>query len=423
MRAAINAIDKKILEKVDESSKTKTWDAWGRMRINQEIRNLRADHERLDREMNERVGFGTKFKEMATKAYRAVKNKLKFERSRPIGIGNLRGGPEPVPPIGESTGPEIEEDEPLEPVDTKGSWYKWVKQRLGGQIRAGIPEIWTAEKMRKGTKAVGQETSALAHSIESERNLSLGEAEDEAIRIKQEMKAKGIESVMDDRILGISAEITAEKIAENDARIEQIVIMEIDKLEKKLKGYKGDFGQEVLTEENKSKIAEGMRAQLVGLRSGQAGVDVRDLAKMLRDNLDEGWKRRYLYGAVEAVLAGLAIYWAWGEIFGAKAKEIIVSKGAGEAGREAVDALLKDTIWAEAKRQLIAHGVSNPTNGQILQVATKFCIDSGVKVMANGQIIWAKTAGGAAIDTLLAKGFMIKMAGGLKLIAGMVAGA
>lgn len=425
LRAAINEIDRRIIEKVDEHSKTSTWGVMDRLRISREIRALRKEHARLDREMNERKGFGTKFKDAAAKAYRFVKNKFKKDKS--VGIGDLRG-------VSEATNASSEDIERVEAeargepvIDEKGSWKKWIKQRLGGAILGGAPEYITAERFRRGTKDVGQETSSLSRLIQKEENLSLEDAHDEYLRIKQEMAIQGIETSTDDRVLDISAEITAQKIVENDATIDDIVVTEIDKLEKKLKTYKGDFGQDVLTEENKGKIATEMKARLQNLRSGEGVADAKEMAKMLRENLDEKWWRRYAYGAVETILAGLLIKWVGSKLLAGKAKEAVATKGAGAASQEIAQIGLKDTIWGEAKRQLVSHGVSNPTNAQIQQVAAKFAKDSGVKVVAKGgELLWPQTAAGLAKDIALGKGFMIKMAGGLKEIAaiksGLVAG-
>ncbi len=425
LREAINEIDRRIIEKVDEHSKLSSWDVLGRMRINRDIKALRKEHNRLDREMNEKKGFGAKFKEAAAKAYRSVKNK--FKKDRPVGVGDLRG-------VAESTNASAEDIERVEAeargepvVEDKGSWKKWIKQRLGGQILGGIPEYVTAEKFRRGTKNVGQETSSLSRLIQKESNLSLEDAHDEYLKIKQEMDADGIESSLDDRVLDISAEITEQKIIENDATIDDIVVTEIDKLENKLKGYKKDFGQEVLTPENKSKIAQEMKTRLTALRSGEGVADSKEMAKMLRENLDQKWWRRYVYGAVETVLAGLLIKWVGSKLLAGKAKETAASKGVGAASKEITQIGLKDTIWAESKRQLVSHGVANPTNAQIQQVAVKFANDSGVKVVTKGgELLWQQTAGGVAKDIALGKGFMIKMAGGLKEIAaiksGLVAG-
>ena len=434
LRASMSEVDKRILAKTLERDAFPAWNVIGKMRAENERNRLLDEHRRLDREMNERPGFGAKFKEAAAKAYRSVKSRLKFERSRPVGIGDLRGGPEIVPPIGESV--EIEggaEGEPVEPtVESKGSRWQWIKQRLMGAGTAGWTEFRPARKFQKETKEVGRDVASFARLIQKERDLPYDEAEDEAHKIMDQMKVEGIESSEDPRFLELSAEITERKVIENDAKIEEIVVAAIDQLEERLKQYKGRSGEDMLTEENKSKIATEMRTRLVSLRSGHAEADVKELTGVIRGNFDKNWKRRYFYALIDVVLWGLLIKYVAGKLLAGKAKEMVATKAGGvatkEIAQETTTAVLKDTIWGEAERQLVSHGVANPTSVQIQQVALKFAQDSGVKVVAKGgELLWPQTAAGVFKDVALGKDFLIHMAGGLKEIAtiktGMIAGA
>lgn len=431
LRASINEVDKKILAKTLERDAFPAWNVIGKMRTENEQNKLLDERRRLDREMNERQGFGAKFKEMATKAYHSVKSRLKFERSRPIGIGDLRGGPEPIAPIGQSA--EIEEEtgtleSPVEQVEETGTWGKWLKQRLVGFGTLAWREVRPAETFRTGTKDVAKDLGSMSRLVESERDLSRDNAQEEANKIVAKLRAEGIETAGDPRFMEISAEITEQRIARNNAKIDEIVLAQMDQLEQKLKGYKGDFGQDVLTEENKNKIATEMRARLVAMRSGQAEADVKEMTGMLRGNLDSKWWRRYVYAGIDAVLWGLVIKYVAGKFMATKAKEAFATKAVGAGSKEVTQVVIKDTIWGEAKRQLIGHGVANPTNTQIQQVALKFAQDSSVKVVAKGGgLLWPQTAAGVFKDVALGKGFIIKMAGGLKQIAtikaGMIAGA
>ena len=433
LRASIKEVDKKILAKTLEREALPTWNVIGKMRVENERNRLLDEHRRLDREMNERPGFGAKFKEAAAKACRSVKSRLKFERSRPVGIGDLRGGPEIVPPIGESVESETEggSEAPEPAVESKGSRWQWWKQRLIGFGTGGFTEYKPARKFQKETKEVGRDTASFARLIQKERDLPYDEAEDEARKIMAQMNAEGIESSEDPRFLELSAEITERKVAENDAKIEEIVVTAIDQLGERLKKYKGRSGEDVLTEENKSILATEMRARLVKLRSGHAEADVKELTGVIRGNLDSKWWRRYVYGAIDTILLALLVKYISGKLLAGKAKEMVATKAGSvatkEVAQETTTALLKDTIWDEAQRQLVSHGVANPTNVQIQQVALKFAQDSGVKVVAKGgELLWPQTAAGVLKDVALGKDFMIHMAGGLKQIAtiktGMIAG-
>ncbi|GEM_PF-5947039 len=424
LRESMNVLDKDILEKVALLSETSSWNVLERMKKRLEIRALINERQRLDREMNERPGFGAKFKEAASKAYKSVKSRLKFERSQHTTL-DLSEAPAATTPSAEDIARVEAEavETPAEQVEQTGSRGKWLKQRLIGLATVGWKEFRPAEKFRTGTRGVGEDLGSMSRTVESERDLSRDDAHEEANRIMAKLRAEGGTSAGDDRFMEISGEITEQRIAQNNAKIDEIVLTEMARLEEKLKGYKGDMGQDVLTEENKNKIATEMRARLVAMRSGEAEFDVKGMTTELRKGMDSKWWRRYVYAGVDAVLWGLAIKYVGGYFLSAKAKEVIATKAAAAGSKEVAQMALKDTIWGEAKRQLVSHGVSNPTNGQIQQVALEFCKDSAVKVMKGGELIWKATGGGTGVDTALARGFMIKMAGGLKTIASIKAGA
>jgi hypothetical protein len=408
-RTAMNEVDKRMMQMAVAYSKTKLWEVMDRMKIRGEMRALTKERQRLDREMNERPGFGEKFKEVAGKAYRSAKSKLKLEREKPITLGLIEyeaAKPEDIERVEREAEDATEAKE-----DSKGSTWKFIKQRLGGLVTGGYQEYKPAEKFRTGTKEVGRDVASLSRLIQKERDLSVDDAQDVANEIVAKMEAEGKETSGDPRFLELSAEITERRITENDAKIDEIIIAEIDQLEKRLKGYKSDHGQAILTEENKNKIAAEMRVRLVALRSGKGEADVKELTKMLRKGLDKDWWWRYVYGGIDSILAGIAIKWIGGKFLAGK-----VVAGKGIASKEALTVGLKDTIWAEAKRDLIAHGIPNPTDPQTLKLALKYCVDSGVKVAG-----WPETAAGKVMDTALAKGFAIYKAGGLKLIPGMIA--
>ncbi len=414
LRESMNALDKKILDKVNEHTNTASWSVFERMRINSEINALKKERRRLDQEMNERPGFGARFKESAKNAYKKARAKFKFEQSEPLTLSPNEYETPSVDDI-ERVEAEAAASHPEE-IDETGSRWKWVKQRLVGLGTIGVSELMPAEKFRKGTKEVAKDLGSMSRTIEAERDLSSESAHEEANRIMAQLRAEGGDSSGDPRFLEISTEITADRIGRNNAKIDEIIVAEINRLEEKLKGYKGEKGQNVLTEENKNSIAKELRARLVEMRSGQAEFDIKEARGILRDGLDYKWKRRYLYAAIDAALWAIAIKFIAGKVLAGKAKETIATKGITGA-HEATEVGLKDTIWAEAKRQWVSHGVANPSDSMIQQIATDFARESGVKVMKGGEIIWKATGGGSAVDTALAKGFIVKMGVGLKHIA------
>ena len=98
------------------------------------------------------------------------------------------------------------------------------------------------------------------------------------------------------------------------------------------------------------------------MRSGEVELDVKGMTTELRNGMDSKWWRRYVYAGVDAVLWGLAIKFVAGKLLAGKAKEAIVSKAAGAGSKEVTQVVIKDTLWGEAKRQLVSHGIANPTN-------------------------------------------------------------
>ena len=424
LRSAINELSRRIDAISQRIAGMNSWNVWNRLQAIQESNSLIAQRQNLDDELNaDKPGFGARFKEAASKAYRKLKNKFKGEE----GAALIVETPETVVPalpteapmdLPLNTEPTPEPAAELAPQNEaekkRKSWKGWLWERAKGMGTVGYWEFHQAENFRGGTKKAGQRANLLAEQIQKERNLSLEDALAEAEQIKTSLGGQeGLDDATSKKINKISNEITARKIVENDAKVGDIIVNTIAQLEDKLKKYKGVSGQDVLTEDAKNKIATELQGRLNGLRGAYIEADAKELTKMMRENLEPDWWKRYVYGGLELALATTAVY------FGTQylASKFAAAKIGGAGAKGAGEVALKDTIWAEAKRQLVTNGVPNPTDAQIQQIATKFCEDSGVKVMEGGKLLWSKTAGGTAIDTVLSKGFIVKIAGGLKQIA------
>jgi len=376
LQSAINELSKRIDIKTQELGALPMYRAIARVGLHVEIEKLSRERARLQAELNgeqRHMGYGERFKLAAQKAYRKIKEKIKG--------------------------------------DGKGSTARFWGQRALGLITFGGWDIYKAEKFRRGTKNVAEKASAFADDIEQQQNFSSVEAaQTDAMEIGDTtgLDASAVEK--------LSQEVTDRKIKDNDARINEIIIIVVAGLEEKLKKYKGDRGENVLTEDAKDKIAIDLQKRLNDMRYSTIGADEKAIKKMLRENLDPDWWHRYVWAGLELAGASTIVYLG-GPLLASK---FVAMKTGGVASKEVAQVALKDTVWAEAKRQLVAHGVTNPNPAQIQQIATKFCADSGISVMEGGKVIWAKTAGGKFVDTVLAKGMAIKISGGLKLIAGML---
>ncbi len=415
LRAILVELDKRILAKTLERDAFPMWNQMGKMRARHEIKALLEERRRINDEMNERVGFGTKFKETALKAFRAVKNKLKLERNKHTTL-NLSEAPDKT----RATPEEIEraEIDAIESHPQEGSVGKFIKQRLMGLGTAGYKEFYSAETLRQGTKEIAHDVASFARLIKQERGyLSQDDAEDQAREIVGKMKAEGKNTVGDSRFIELSAEITQRRVAENDAKIDDIVLMEIDRLEKKLKEYKTDTGADVLTEENKSKIATEMRNRLVAMRSGHAEADAKDLTKVIRQDLDENWWWRYVWGTLDAVVWGVGIAHVVAPLFAGKAGAGAIAKGGAVVAKESGPMWMEKTLTHLAVIKWHMAGVAHPTQQMIQYATTAMAKENGVKVVAKtGEVLWKATSGGVLKDIAM-KSMWIKMGATDKAIA------
>ena len=376
----VNELSRRIDTKNQELGELTAWNTWRKLQVHREIDQLTAERARLQKELNgeqRKIGFGERFRHVAKKAYRNIKEKIKG--------------------------------------DGEGSTARFWGQRAVGLMTFGFWDAHKAEKFRVGTKKTAKEAAQSAEEIQKQGNLSVEDAQAEAMEMGDTTGKKSAE------IEKLSQEITDRKVKENDAKINEIIVGVITGLEEKLKKYKGDRGENVLTEDAKNKIAIDLQQRLNQMRTAYTDADSKEITKMLRESLDPKWWQRYVWAGLEFATASLITYVGASILISKFTAAKVGAAGAKVGAKEATTALLKDTIWGEAKRQLVAHGVTNPTMGQIQQVATKFCVDSGVKVMEGGQLLWPHTAGGVATDIALAKDFPISIAGGLKIIAQMAA--
>lgn len=416
LQAGINELDRQAEAKKKVIEETPTWKVLPLMQLRMELRQINQHRDRLENELRgEKLGFGAKFKESVAKAYNKAKNKLKNEQGGVLVVeSSSESAQVATESVDSSASAEGETHPTSEAEKSRKTWKGWAWERTKGLATFGYWEVHQAERFRSSTKKTAETANLLVSQIQKERNLSLEDALAEAEQIKATLGGEeGLVDAESKDINKISTEITARKVIENNAKVGEIIVHTIADLEDKLRKYKGVSGQEVLTDEAKNKIAIDLQGRLNGMRGSYIGTDAKEFSKMMRENLEPDWWKRYVYAGLELALDSTVVYLG-AQLFTPK----FVAAKAGTAGAKgATEVALKDTIWAEAKRQLVSNGVTNPTDAQIQQIATKFCQDSGVKVMKGGQLLWSKTAGGAAIDTILSKGFVVKIAGGLKQIA------
>lgn len=278
-----------------------------------------------------------------------------FEKSRmnPLGLRET-----PRPEATSEAVPEQKETEPKKP--TKWSWFK---ERAKGIWNFGIWEFHQAEKFRSKTREVAEDAKALATLIQEERDMSPEMAEKAAWEIVDELKSKGLD-ISAPEFYQVASDLSEKKRKENDEGIEYIIRSASNDLLDKLQKYRGQAGQDVLTEENKIAFQNDLRVELNKSRDGFLKQYTVDLAKIMRNNLDEDWWRRYIWGTAEAAIgfAGVkfltvkAADW-WAAVKMAKAAE--AGAGAGtEAAKGIVSQAMDGSVWNTLDQVAKSNGIN-----------------------------------------------------------------
>jgi len=242
-------------------------------------------------------------------------------------------------------------------------------------------------------------------------NLSFEEAYEEAYKIQSALAeegkpgGKGVEAKDYEKI---SSAISAEKIARNKIYVEYIVGDTRKNLENRLKKYRDSSGKQIILDKNKvGNMVNELRLKLLSLENGVVKADVKDFSKIIKDNLDPKYWKRYIYGGVEAALGFSGWWWLWtksGFLGGAEAAKAAV--GGAETGEIPMD----QHIWGTVKQYLMQNGVPDPTNQQIMEGAKIIAEDNGIGVK-----IWG--INGTPLDTQMAQGYLLKFGTLVKKLA------
>jgi len=290
---------------------------------------------------------------------------------------------EEVHPIQPEVQPQPEVmSQQMEKEPKKPSGWGWLKERGKGIWNFGIWEFHQAERFRSKTKEVANDTDALATLIQQERNLSLEEAQAEAQEITNELKKNNLEGIGTAEFYQANSDIISDrKKKENDEEIEYIIKSSGNDLLDKLAEYRGEAGQDVLTQENKLAFQADLRGELNKLRDGAFRKDFVNFAKLMRRNLDENWYRRYVWGSVEA-LAWIGVGWASMTFLATKEAAIVAAKavaggaGGAEAAREFVEKGMHGNVWNTLK-EMAQNGPGHFTpTGEQLKEWSQAVLDS-----------------------------------------------
>ena len=300
-------------------------------------------------------------------------------------------------------------------------WWGWVKERVKGIATFGFWEFHQAERFRSNKKSIAKDIATEGDKIEHTQNLSLEEALEEATTLRGIANGNGAENLTRDEYEMYSNEISNRKVEQNNARIDAMVTASSLALQDKLAKYRNEFGKVVVADEAiMTKFEGNLRTSLQELQDGEVVSSNKKFKKIITENLDPGYWHRYVYGALEMLLAG------WG-------LKVAVAKFANsqwwlgkEATRQAIhghdinlpnlngpaaptgDVPMHNTIWQTAKEWLQQHGVTHPSNKEIMDVSKQVAKDNGI-----GVNVW--NIPGSPLDTHMMQGHLLKFAGGAKI--------
>ncbi len=297
----------------------------------------------------------------------------------------------------------------------KKSWWGWVKERVKGVATFGFWEFHQAERFRRNKKKTSKEIAEAGESIGKTENLSLEDALEEAEMMRVMAEGTDVANPESADYENYSRIISGHKIEENNKRIDAIVADSSATLQDRMAKYKDEFGKVVSADERIMAGFEAtLRNSLLELQNGQKESDAKEFNKIIKDRLDPHYWRRYVYGALETVLGiwgakvmitKIAASEWW---FGKKAVDIGMEAGQGTA--EQSDQIpMHDHIWGTAKEWLKQHGISNPTNKEVMDLSKQIATDNNIGVKEWG-------IPGNPLDTHMQQGHLLKFGGTSKIL-------
>ena len=294
----------------------------------------------------------------------------------------------------------------------KGSVWGWVKERAKGMATFGFWEFRQAERFRSARNDV-------AARLERAGKILGG----------FEFVNKKSESPFLDFVENTNEQTKLRKEG-NDAYIDSVVATTVAALTERLAKYKNESGVDVVSDETViANLEKNVRESLTNMQEGQVALDEKDFRKVVQENLDPSFWRRYIYGALESVLALWGIKTAVSHVAatkwwaGKKAGDIVAEVAQQKLedviseSTEAVAAAtelqgevpMNNTIWQTASELLAQNGVENPSDAEIMEVSKQMAIDNGIGVEEWG-------IPGDPMDTKMEQGHLLDVNGATKKI-------
>jgi len=234
--------------------------------------------------------------------------------------------------------------------------------------------------------------------------LTFADAEEVYKRISAGGKLE--EGALKEKFEKIASEVRREK---NLVYINLVLRQADRRLQERLKNYRDVSGKQVQLDPGKRRQLLGALGQkLVSMQDSSKEADVKEFSKIIKDNLDPKYLRRYVYGGAEMAAWAAGAYWL--NYAGGSAKITAVNTPSGAENLIETDVSMKDHIWGTVKSWLTEHGVPNPTDNQIMEGAKRVALDNGIDVKEWG-------ISGTPLDTNMEQGYLLKMSGLAKKLA------
>ncbi len=340
------------------------------------------------------------------------------------------------------TSPEDRYNRPLSPADKEHllrsfsqensekkegkNWWGWIKERAKGLATFGFWEFHQAERFRSNKKEVAGEIAEQAEKIRKTENLSLEDALEEAQIMRMMAQGANVEKMEAADYERYSQIVSGHKIEENNKHIEATVAKASADLKKRLVKYRDEFGKVVTNDEAvMANFESGLRTSLLEQQNGQKLSDAKEFNKVITERLDPKYWKRYVYGALETLLAagglqlavnGLSMPNWW---LGKKTVDTTMDVvGGGNPGPENTfigpqlpegDESMHNTIWRTSKEWLAKHGVPNPTDKEVMDLSKQVAVDNDIGVKEWG-------IAGNPLDTGMEQGHILKFGGAMKIL-------
>ncbi len=293
--------------------------------------------------------------------------------------------------------------ESFERENEKPKVWGWLKERAKGFASFGFWELHQAERFRTAKKEISGDISTEAGNLEKTHHLSLEDALREAQNMRLMREAEGLNRMDKKDYERYSELITKDKKDVNSRIMGGIIDSSMAEIAKRLEKYRSASGLKVAElEKNKEEFRKQLTGALAELQDGQIEADVKKFDAIIKDSFDPNYWSRYVYGGLEAALetVGLKIL-----ITKLAAAEVVKAKGgfaaAKEAAGESGNLTMKDSVWKTAKLWLRHHGVTHPTNSEVMQLSKQMAADNHIGVAP-----WHVT--GSPMDIHMKQGYLLK---------------